>query len=373
MIEQLISQLEKFRLKNIEPFMEKDDETGNFRLEIYKKLGELGFTGITQPQEYGGAELSYKELCLVLEEIAKSSVAYAITLSVSNMVQSIINKYGNNDQKQKYLPILTSGEEIGSFCLSESSAGSDAASIKATAKKTSDGYIINGNKMWVTTGGISKTYIVMARTGQEGNKGISAFIVRDGMKGISYGKKENKMGWRISPTSEVILENCNVPKENLLGNEGDGFSIAMNALNKGRITVASIAVGLAQRALNEAIKYSISRKQFQKPIYEFQGLQFMISDMATELEASRALVKKAISIYDEGKEDIKFSSMAKLKSTDVAMKITTDAVQILGGVGYTKEYPVERLMRDAKALQIVEGTNQIQRVIIAKELKKNYQ
>lgn len=369
---ELKSQLERFRKEEIEPTVEHDDKNEHFKMELFQELGQLGFCGMTLPEDHGGAGLTYQDLCVALGEIAKSSVSYAATISVSTMVQAIINEFGNDEQKKKYLPALTSGEEIGAFCLSESSSGSDAASLKMTAKKVDGGYSLNGSKMWITSGGIAKTYIVMARTGEEGHKGISAFIVRDGMDGFSYGKKESKMGWKVSPTRELIFENCIVPEESLLKEEGYGFKIAMAALDRGRITIGAIAVGLCERAIDESISYSLERKQFKKEIFDFQGLQFMMADMATETEASRLLVEQAAKYYDEGKPNQKLASMAKMKSTDTAMKVSTDAVQILGGVGYTSEYPVERLMRDAKVLQILEGTNQIQRVVIARSLKKEY-
>ena len=370
--QELSVQLERFRNDKIEPFLEEDDKNENFKMEIFNQLGELGFCGMTLPEEFGGAGLTYQDLCVALSEIAKSSVSYAATISVSTMVQAILNEYGSDAQKKKYLPELTSGKEIGAFCLSESSSGTDAASLKMTAKKTDGGYILNGSKMWITSGGIAKTYIVMARTGEPGHKGISSFIVQDGTKGFSYGKKESKMGWRVSPTRELIFENCFIAKENLLKEEGFGFKIAMSALDKGRITIGSIAVGLSQRALDEAVKYSLERKQFDQAIFEFQGLQFMMADMATEIEASKLLVQQAAINYDNGTPNQKLASMAKMKSTDTAMKVSVDAVQILGGVGFTTEYPVERLMRDAKVLQILEGTNQIQKVIIARALKKEF-
>ena len=369
---ELKNQLEKFRLQKIEPHMEDDDETETFRMDIFNELGALGFTGMTLPEEFGGMGLSYEDFAIALCEIAKSSVSYAVTISVSCMVQSILNEFGNNNQKIKYLPALTSGAEIGAFCLSESGAGSDAASLLTTAKKTDGGYILNGSKTWITSGGIAKTYIVMARTGVSGGKGISAFIVRDGTPGFSYGKKEKKMGWRISPTRELLFHNCFVPDENLLATEGAGFKIAMAALEKGRFTIGAIAVGCSERALDESVSYALSRHQFKQAIFDFQGLQFMMADMATEIECSRLLVLQAARDYDRGVPNAKLACMAKLKATDTAMKVTTDAVQILGGVGYTREYPVERFMRDAKVLQIVEGTNQIQRVVIARNLKNEY-
>lgn len=370
--QELINTVQKFRLDKIEPVAEHDDEKEHFRPELITQLGELGFCGITTEESHGGAGLGYEDFCWVLEEIAKSSVAYAVTVSVSSMVQSILQSFGNEEQKKKYIPALASGEAIGSFCLSESHSGSDAVAMKTTAKKVDGGYILNGSKMWISTAGFSKTYIVMAKTSDDGAKGISAFIVEDGMQGFSYGKKEQKMGWRASHTREVLFENCFVPAENLLAGEGKGFSIAMSALDRGRITIGAIGVGLAQRALDEAVKYSMERQQFNQAIFDFQGLQWMMADMATEIEASRLLTLKAAADFDKGSPNVKLASMAKMKATDTAMKVTTDAVQIHGGVGYTKEYPVERLMRDAKVLQIVEGTNQIQKIVIGRQLKKEY-
>ncbi|MCT4641137.1 MAG: acyl-CoA dehydrogenase family protein [Bacteriovoracaceae bacterium] len=369
---ELVSSISKFCMDKIEPHMEHDDANSNFRMEIFNELGQMGLTGVTLPEEYGGLGLSYEDLCIVLEEIAKYSVSYSVTVSVSTMVQSILNQFGNDEQKKKYLPALTSGIEIGAFCLSESHSGSDAASLKTTAKKVEGGYILNGSKMWITSGGIAKTYIVMARTGDQGAKGISAFIVRDGDEGFSYGKLEKKMGWKVSPTRELVFENCFVKDEDLLSGEGQGFTIAMSALDRGRITIGSVGVGLSQRALDESIKYSLTREQFKKPIFEFQGLQWMMADMATEIEASRLLVKQAAKDFDNGAPNVMLASMAKMKATDTAMKVTTDAVQIHGGVGYTAEYPVERYMRDAKVLQIVEGTNQVQKIVIARALKKKH-
>lgn len=369
---ELCLNLAKWCQTHIEPHMEHDDAEGKFRMEIFHGLGEQGYAGITLPEEYGGAGLSYADYVATLEEMAKYSVAYAVTVSVSNMVQTILATYGNEAQKQKYLPALTAGTEIGAFALSESHSGSDAASLKTTAKKVAGGYSLNGTKMWITSAGVAKTYIVMARTGGEGAKGVSAFIVRDGDKGLSYGKAEKKMGWKASPTRELIFENCFVSEENRLLDEGEGFKVAMGGLDRGRIAIGAIGVGCAQRALDEAIKYSLGRVQFSQPIFDFQGLQFMMADMALEVEASRLLVQRAAELIDNNESPSKLASMAKLKATDTAMYVTTEAVQIHGGVGYTSEYPVERFMRDAKVLQIVEGTNQIQRVVIARHLKKEY-
>jgi butyryl-CoA dehydrogenase len=370
---ELKNAVQKFCMDKIEPHMEHDDTNENFRMDIFQGLGQMGLTAITLKEENGGAGLSCEDMCIVLEEIAKYSVSYSVTVSVSTMVQSIIEKFGTDAHRKKYLPKLTSGEEIGAFCLSESHSGSDAASLKTTAKKVDGGYILNGTKMWITSGGISSTYIVMARTGGEGSKGISAFIVEAGSEGLSFGKKEKKMGWKVSPTREVILDNCFVPQENLLQDEGMGFKIAASALDKGRVTIGAVGVGLSSRALDEAVKYSLERKQFNQAIFDFQGLQWMMADMATDVEAARLLVYEAARQIDSGKPAGKIASMAKMRATDTAMKVTTDAVQIHGGVGYTAEYPVERYMRDAKVLQIVEGTNQVQKIVIARQLKKEYQ
>lgn len=370
---ELVEQIGKYCQEHIEPHMEEDDAAETFRMEIYRGLGQLGLGGIPLPEEVGGAGLGYEDLCLALEEISKTSAPYAVTLSVSTMVQTIINEFATEEQKQKFLPALTSGDEIAAFCLSEAGSGSDAVNLKTTAKKVEDGYILNGNKLWITSGGVASTYMVMARTGGEGSSGVSAFIVKEGTPGLKFGKKEKKMGWRTSPTREVYFENCKVPQDSLLGNEGEGFKLAMKALNAGRITIGACALGLARRALKEAVTYSLSREQFGQAIFDFQGLQFMMADMATEIESAALLVEKASQLHDQGGCPKKLASICKLKCTDMAMKVTTDAVQVLGGVGYTSEYPVERLMRDAKVFQIVEGTNQIQRVVIARELKKDYE
>lgn len=370
---QIRATLRKFCQSQIDPFIEEDDHAEHFKMDIYRQIGELGFAGGPISETFGGAELSLEDFCVVLEEIARSSVSYAVTLSVSVMVQTILEQAGNEKQKKRYLPALTSGQEIGAFALSESFAGSDAASLRTTAKKTDKGYVLNGSKMWITSGGIASTYIVMARTGGEGKDGVSAFIVENGTPGFSFGKKEKKMGWKVSPTRELLFQDCLIPHENLLGLEGQGLKVALSNLDKGRITIGAIAIGVASRALDESVRYALERQQFGQAIFDFQGLQFMLADMATELEGARLLVEQAAKLYDNGTPNTKLSSMAKLKATDVAMSVTTDAVQVHGGVGYTSEYPVERLMRDAKVLQIVEGTNQIQRVVIARQLRKEYQ
>lgn len=371
--QELISSVRKFCLDKIEPFASSDDEERKFRMEIFQGFAELGITGLPVDSEYDGAGLGYTELCFVLEEIAKYSVAHAVTLSVSIMIQKIIEKSGTKSQKELYLTKLARGQEIGAFALTESGAGSDAQALQTSAKKVENGYLLNGSKMFITSAGLAKTYVVMARTGGEGAKGVSAFIVRDGMAGFSLGKAEHKMGWRASPTREIIFENCLVPSENLIGKEGEGFKVAMSALDSGRITIGAIAVGLAERALSEAVKYALWRKQFKQEIFNFQGLQFLLAELAVEVESSRLLVERAAELLDKNQFNQKLASMAKLKATDTAMRVTTDALQVFGGVGYTTEYPIERFMRDAKVLQIVEGTNQIQKVLIARQLKNEFQ
>jgi butyryl-CoA dehydrogenase len=366
---ELIEQVKRFRLEKIEPTAEHDDANQEFKMDIYRGIGELGLAGIPISEEFGGTSLGYTELSLVLEELAKSSVSYAVTLSVSTMVQGMIQNSGTQEQKQKFLPSLTAGTGIGAFCLSEAGSGSDAKAMKSFAIKVDGGYELTGQKMWITSAGIAEVYVVMAKTGE---KEVSSFIVPADSEGISFGEKEKKMGWKVSPTREVIFDKVFIPETNILGKQGDGFKVAMKALDGGRITIGSIAVGLGQRALDEAINYSLEREQFKQPIFDFQGIQFMLSDMATEVMSARLLVQESSRLYDAKTPNQTLFSMAKLKATDVAMRVTTDAVQVLGGNGYTTDYHVERYMRDAKVLQIVEGTNQIQRVVIARNLKQQY-
>lgn len=355
--------------QHLSTVVEHDDEQAIFRPEIIRALGELGLTGIQTPVDYDGAGLGYLEYTIALEEIAAVSVAYAISIAVSGLPQVILYKFGNEEQRNLYIPPLACGAHIGAFALSESHSGSDAGALKTRAVKDGDHYILNGTKLWITQGDTANTLIVFARTGAEGTKGISAFIVEKGTPGFRAGKKETKMGINISPTCELIFEDVKIPAQNLIGKEGDGFKIAMTALDSGRITIGASSVGLARAALEYSAQYARSRVQFDQPIIDFQGIQFMLADMYTAVEASRLLVHQAASLRDEGVPFTREAAAAKLFSSDTAMKVTTDAVQILGGVGYTKEYPVERFMREAKVLQIVEGTNQIQRMVIGRSLK----
>jgi butyryl-CoA dehydrogenase len=322
--------------------------------------------------EYGGLGGGVLELCIATEELSKACGGISVCYAASALGTYPIILFGNDEQKKKYLPDLASGKKIAAFAVTEPAAGSDASAIQTTAKKEGDYYILNGTKHFITNGGEAEVYVVIAMTDKtKGARGASAFILDKGMKGFTFGKKEDKLGIRASATRELIFTDCKVPKTNLLAKEGMGFIVTMKTFDMSRPGVAAQAVGIAAGALDAAVKYSKERVQFGKPISSFQGIQFMLADMATEVEAARALVYATARMVDAGIKDVgKESAMAKLFASDVAMKVTTDAVQIFGGYGYMKEYPVEKYMRDAKITQIYEGTNQIQRSIIALQLIK---
>lgn len=360
----------KFAENEIRPLIEADEESETFRPEVIRKLGALGLTGVPVPEAYDGAGLGYSEYSVVIEELARVSCAYAISVAVTGLPQMILASAGTEAQKKKYIPRLARGEGVGAFSLSEASSGSDAGSLRTVAKKDGDHYVLNGTKLWTTQADSSEVMLLMARTGGAGAGGVSAFIVETATTGLKMGKREKKMGLHISHTMEVLLENVRIPTENLVGAEGEGFKVAMNALNGGRITIAATGVGVARAALDVAISHAKMREQFGKPIGEFQGISFMLADMQTQIDAADLLVRRAAALRDDGKPFAVEASMAKLFATDTAMKVATDAVQILGGSGYTQEFPVERYMREAKILQIVEGTNQIQRLIIGRSLTK---
>ncbi len=365
---ELRSLTRRFVQKELIPIVEEDERNERFRPELIRQLGELGLTGIPVPEEYGGAGLGYQEYSVAIEELAAGNMGYGISVSVTGLPQVILNLFGNPEQKQKYIPPLARGEAIGAFSLSEAGSGSDAGSLRATAKRNGDHYIINGTKQWVTQGDLAQTLILLARTGEAGPHGISAFIIEKGMEGFTYGKREKKMGCDTSHTMELVFQNVKVPVQNRVGEEGIGFKIAMTALDSGRITIGAGAVGIAQAALDVATKHACQREQFGQRIAEFQGVSFMLADMATQISAARLMVQKAAWLKDNGMPFSTEAAMAKLFATDMAMKVTTDAVQILGGSGYTQDFPVERYMREAKVLQIVEGTNQVQRMIIGRSL-----
>ena len=358
----------RFAQKNLLPLIEQDEHDERFRPEVIQQMGDLGLTGIPLPECWGGAGLGYQEYIVALEELASVNLGYAISTAVTGLTQVILNLFGTDEQKQKYIPSLASGRAIGAFALSEAGAGSDAGQLRTTAQKVGQSYVLNGTKQWITQGDSADTLIVMARTGGPGPKGISSFIVEKGMPGFKYGKREKKMGCHTSHTMELIFDQVSVPENYRVGNEGDGFKIAMTALDSGRITIGAGALGVARAALEVARGHAQVREQFGKPIGEFQGVSFLLADMVVQLDAARLLVQRAAWMKDQGMAFSQEAAMAKLFATDMAMKVTTDAVQILGGSGYTQEFPVERYMREAKVLQIVEGTNQIQRMIIGRQL-----
>lgn len=347
-------------------------ENGEFPRDILAKMGELGLMGITTPEQYGGANMDFTSYIIAINELSKVSATIGVILSVhTSVVTNLILYFGNEEQKQKYVPKLASGQYLGAFCLTEPSAGSDAGSLKSKAVKDGNNYIINGSKVFITNGGEADVYIVFASTDPSlGSKGISAFLVEKETKGLVIGKDEHKMGLHGSRTVQLNFDNMIVPAENLLGQVGDGFKIAMANLDVGRIGIASQALGIAEAALEEAITYAQQRHQFGKPISNNQGVGFKLADMATAVEASRLLVYRAADLRNKGLTCGKEASMAKLFASKTAVEVTTEAIQVFGGYGYTMDYPVERFFRDAKVTEIYEGTSEIQRLVISKHLNK---
>ena len=362
--------------KYIIPVRAELDEENRFPTEIMKVMADSDLCGIYIPEEYGGSAEMFgggsMALCIATEELSKACGGVAVSFAANALGAMPILISGSEEQKKKYLPQLASGEQLAAFALTEPEAGSDAGGVKTRAVKDGDSYVLNGTKQWITNGGEAQIYTVIAQTDpSRGARGLSAFIVEEGTPGFSYGKKEDKMGIRASATRELIFEDCRVPAENLIAREGFGFIVAMKTLDRSRPGVAAQALGIAQGALDEAARYASERVQFGKRIDSFQGVQFMLADMATQIEAARALVYSTARMIDAGERKFeKESAMAKVFASDVAMRVTTDAVQILGGYGYMKEYPVEKMMRDAKITQIYEGTNQIQRSVIASAVIK---
>ncbi|MDR3561022.1 MAG: acyl-CoA dehydrogenase [Negativicutes bacterium] len=356
-----------FAEKKLAPGAAERDEKEEFSRELYDEMGEMGFTGICFPEEYGGAGGDYISYITVLEETGKADSGMNVSLSATvSLCAWPIYAYGSEEQKQKYLVPLVEGSKMGAFGLTEPNAGTDAASQQTVAILNGDHYVMNGSKIFITNGGEAETYVIFAMTDKSrGTRGISAFILEKGMPGFTFGKKEHKMGIRSSQTMELIFQDVKVPVANLLGKEGEGFKIAMNTLDGGRIGIAAQALGLAGAALDAAVKYSKERVQFGKPISANQAVGFMLADMATRLDAARLLTYRAAYLKQAGLPYSKEAAMAKLYASDAAMAITTDAVQVFGGYGYSREYPVERLMRDAKITQIYEGTNQVQRMVIS--------
>ncbi len=370
-IKALARQLAEEKMK---PVREKYDEEGIFPWDIVKQMAQTDMFRVLLPEEYEGFGGKVMDLVILMEELSRVDSGIALALGGTGLGMYPILLSGNEEQKQKYLPPIADGAKLAAFALTEANAGSDAGGIQTTAVKDGDHYILNGTKQWITNGGEADIYTVFALTNKsKGARGASAFIVEKGTEGFSFGKKENKMGIRASCTRELIFEDVKVPAENLIAREGTGFMTAMKTLDKSRPMVAAQALGIAQGAMEEAVKYSRERHQFGNPISTFQGIQFMLADMATKIEAARALIYATARMIDSGEKRFSMeSAMCKTFASDIAMEVTTDAVQVLGGYGYMKEYPVEKMMRDAKVTQIYEGTNQIQRLVIASHLLKEY-
>jgi alkylation response protein AidB-like acyl-CoA dehydrogenase len=374
-ITQHIAEMAKdFATQYIKPHVMEWDESQQFPAHIFHEMGKLGLMGIVVPEEYGGSGLSYTEYKTVIEEISKVCGSIGLSLAAHNsLCTGHILAFGNEDQKNKYLPKLASGEWIGAWGLTEPNTGSDAGNMKCTATKKGDEWILNGTKSWITHGKSGNVAVVIARTGEPREKNnATAFIVERGTNGFSGGKKENKLGMRASETAEMIFDNCILPDENRLGKVGDGFKQSMKVLDGGRISIASLSLGIAKGAFEAAAIYSKERYQFDQPIANFQAISFKLADMATEIDAAELLTLRACELKNNHKPVTREAAMAKYYASEVAVKVATDAVQIFGGNGYTKEFPVEKFYRDAKLCTIGEGTSEIQKIVIAREILKNF-
>ncbi len=360
---------QQFSLERLAPMAAEWDEKQIFPKDVLKEAGELGFLSLYTPEEHGGLGLSRLDASIVFEQLSMGCTSTTAFMTIHNMVSWMVASFATEDVRAKYCPKLVTGEWLGSYCLTEPNAGSDAASLTTTASKKGDTYVLNGGKAFISGAGETDVLVVMARTGEAGAKGVSAFVVPAQADGISYGRKEPKMGWNSQPTRAVTFENVVIPASHLLGEEGQGFIFAMKGLDGGRINIATCSVGTAQQALNQATQYMLERKQFGKSLAQFQALQFKLADMATELVAARQLVRYAASKLDRGDPDATtYCAMAKRFATDVGFQICDQALQIYGGYGYIKEYPMERYFRDVRVHQILEGTNEIMRLIIARRL-----
>jgi alkylation response protein AidB-like acyl-CoA dehydrogenase len=364
----------RFAEAELKPIAHDIDQKAEYPVEMFKKMAEVGFMGLTVPAEYGGAGVDSVCYGIVIEELARACASTALGVAAHNSLSMVpIYKVGTEGQRKRYLPELASGEAIGSFCLTEPDAGSDAAGIKTRAVLKGDKYILTGTKVYVTNGGFARYLVATAITDPgKGAEGISAFILHNDFPGFKVGTIENKLGCRASCTAEIVLEDCEVPKENLLGPHGGGFQTFMETLHGGRISIASMAVGIAQGAFEEAVRYAKVRKQFGKTLSKFQAIQHMLANMGTEIHAARLMVHHASRLRDQGKPYVVEGSMAKLFASEMATRVCDKALQIHGGYGYTKEYPVERMYRDVKVCEIGEGTSEIQRLIIARELLRMY-
>ncbi|MFF3763793.1 acyl-CoA dehydrogenase family protein [Streptomyces sp. NPDC001922] len=354
--------------REIAPHAAEEEAESRFPREVFSLLSEAGLLGLPYEEEYGGGAQPYEVYLQVLEELAATRLTVGLGVSVHTLACHAVAAFGTKEQRTEHLPAMLGGGLLGAYCLSEPASGSDAASLRTRAVRDGDDWVIDGTKAWITHGGIADFYTVLARTGGEGAKGITAFLVPGDAPGLSAAAPERKMGMKGSPTAQLHFDGVRVPDARRVGDEGQGFAVALSALDSGRLGIAACAIGVAQAALDEALVYAADRQQFGRPIADFQGLRFMLADMGTQIEAGRALYLAAARLRDAGLPFSKQAAMAKLFCTDTAMKVTTDAVQVLGGYGYTADFPAERYMREAKVLQIVEGTNQIQRMVIARHL-----
>ncbi|KJY32366.1 acyl-CoA dehydrogenase family protein [Streptomyces sp. NRRL S-495] len=356
--------------RELKPRAAEDEAVGRFPREVFRTLGEAGLLSLPYDEKYGGGEQPYEVYLQVLEELASGWLAVGLGVSVHTLSCHALATFGTDEQRERWLPGMLSGEQLGAYCLSEPQSGSDAAALRTRADLDGEEYVVAGTKAWITHGGEADFYSALVRTGEEGARGISCLLVPGTQPGLSAAPPEHKMGMKSSPTAQLHFDGARVSRDRLIGSEGQGFQIALAALDSGRLGIAACAIGVAQAALDTAVDYARSRHQFGRPIADFQGLSFMLADMATQIEAGRALYLSAARRRDAGQAFSKEAAMAKLFCTDAAMRVTTDAVQVLGGYGYTQDFPAERYMREAKVLQIVEGTNQIQRVVIGRHLTK---
>ncbi|MGB7921803.1 MAG: acyl-CoA dehydrogenase [Pyrinomonadaceae bacterium] len=370
--QQVRMSVREFAEAEIAPHVMEWDESQHFPIELVPKLAELGLMGVIFPEEYGGAGMGYVEYATIIEELSRVDGSVGISVAAHNsLCSNHIFMYGTEEQKQKYLVPLAQGRHLGAWGLTEPSAGSDASGTRSNAVRQNGGWLVNGSKNFITHAIHADTCVAVAVTDRsKGNKGITAFIFEKGMKGFGPSKKENKLGLRASETASVVFEDCHVPDENRLGDEGMGFIQAMQVLDGGRISIAALALGIAQGAYESAVRYAKEREQFGKPIAEFQAIQFKLADMATQIEAARLLMYRAAYLKDQGKKVTKESSMAKLYASEISVKVCEEAIQIHGGYGYTKDYPPEKYWRDSKLCTIGEGTSEIQRLVIAKQLLK---
>ncbi|CAH0540292.1 acyl-CoA dehydrogenase family protein [Vibrio marisflavi] len=359
----------QFALERLSPMAAEWDEKQFFPIDILREAGELGFLSLYTPEPHGGLGLSRLDSSIIFEQLAKGCTSTTAFMTIHNMVTWMVASFATDEVKAEICPKLVTGEWLGSYCLTEPNAGSDAVSLKTSAKKQNGKYVLNGGKCFISGAGETDILVVMARTGESGAKGVSAFVVPAKAEGISYGRKEPKLGWNSQPTRTVSFDNVEIPESHLLGQEGEGFVFAMKGLDGGRINIATCSIGTAQQALDDATQYMQERKQFGQPLAQFQGLQFKLADMATELVAARQLVRYAASKLDkQDPEATAYCAMAKRFATDVGFKVCDQALQLYGGYGYIKEYPLERYFRDVRVHQILEGTNEIMRLIIARRL-----